>query len=344
MQKLFLQLTFLTVSVCKLITITSVTGQSIVSDPIISQTSVLNKKIWPFSKLVCIAKGRFDNIDYNFGVDSFGVFWFTNTWEAFTYNLKINNVLYMTISNNQFYLSIYNGSYDLIVTSFNSTRILSSVGSGARNYLGLTNDLDGNIIAASYELSSVDIFDKSLNPLSSVPLKEKPFSVAFYDSKIYVGYPESGKISIISNNNVIATYQTQCPFVALSLTIDSYGYIAQGCLSRSKVFFYDSNVVFKDISISVSDIVNTGLDTDNELVVLTKNSFTVYSKIGSTASTTSLTTTTTTETTATTTTYTTSTTRLASKNSATTVSKMTAILNLFYLSLISISLFTINFS
>ncbi len=180
--------------------------------------------------------------------DSTGVFIYDEDWN---FKFKINLTLsgygsYIKQVNNELFISNFERSIktDLnlnilkeITTSFNATP------------RGITHDDSCNdwilhaINSNSASDNKIDVYDRNLTLVDSipVPLTYKPYSVFYYENKIFVGTYANGNLLVIQNKSISQVWTTPCTGCVSSINIDQYGYIMISCFYQNKMFLLYKN-------------------------------------------------------------------------------------------------------
>ena len=182
---------------------------------------------------------------------------------SLAYAIEIENELYLTGDE-----SVYktDKSLNIINASYNN-------GSAYRGiYYNKTSDL---IYVAAQNLSSIFIFNRSIALIEKIGIGYKPFALAEYGNKLFVG-TKNGTILVIYNKTVINTYISICSSIN-SLLIDNDGYIIIACNSPNAAYIYHINGTYTGNKITTSVapyFVN--FDTKGRLIISSNTQIDIY--------------------------------------------------------------------
>ena len=219
-----------------------------------------------------------NNKNYNLALDeNIGVYVFDENWNYLNLlNFTALNsypAYYMIVVNGGFYFSSLN-TYGLIQTT-SQLGLLNVHANETGKYRSLCYDqMNKTVIAANVISNRIDIFSQDLTLLSSLSLAFQPHGVCVYGSSIYVSYwSGSSNISVINNGN----FTTLCPEKLISLTVDSFGYMAVSCQNNSILYLYHVNGSYMNKSISTATLLfYANYDAQNFIAIGANNKIFVY--------------------------------------------------------------------
>ena len=218
-----------------------------------------------------------NGIKYNLLFDvPVGVYLYDSNW-VYKSTFSMPNINYGIAVANSFYLFTDAGNNDrLIKTSFTSSTVLYSIGSG---YRGLYYDSVGSrIIAANCDNNFVAIYDLNFGILGAPSISNCPHGVTVYNSKIYVALWNNGNVAVISNYIVEKTFSTVCPGSLSRISVDPFAYFALPCYNNNQVYiYYTDNMQYTNKSIGFASAVSDArLDTNNRLVLSGVTNVAIY--------------------------------------------------------------------
>jgi hypothetical protein len=182
---------------------------------------------------------------------------------SLAYGIEIENELYLTGD-----VSVYKTDKSLnVVNAFYNN------GSAYRGiYYNKTSDL---IYVAAQNLSSIFIFNRSIALIEKIGIGYKPFALAEYGNKLFVG-TKNGTILVIYNKTVINTYISICSSIN-SLLIDNDGYIIIACFSPQGAHIYHTNGTYTGKNITTySNPQFINFDTKGRLIINCSNQINIY--------------------------------------------------------------------
>jgi hypothetical protein len=184
---------------------------------------------------------------------------------SLAYAIEIENELYLTGDDA---LYITDKSLNIINAFYNN-------GSGYRGiYYNKTSDL---IYVAEQNFCSISIFNRSLELIEKIDIGYKPFALAEYGNKLFVG-TRNGTVLVIYNKTVINTYITNCNFIT-SLLIDNDGYIIIACNSPNAAYIYHTNGTNTGKNIGTTTSVvpfYINFDTKGRLIISSSSQIDIY--------------------------------------------------------------------
>ncbi len=148
---------------------------------------------------------------------------------SLTYAIEIENELFLTGDN-----AVYktDKSLNVINTSYNAGSHYCGI------YFNKTSDL---IYVADFTINyNIVVFNRNLTFIEKVKVGYKPYALADYDDKLFVG-TMNGTILVIQNKTVINIYITLCYSTITSLLIDNEGYMIVTCVSPNAAYIYHTN-------------------------------------------------------------------------------------------------------
>jgi DNA-binding beta-propeller fold protein YncE len=148
---------------------------------------------------------------------------------SLAYAIEIENELYITGNH-----AVYKTDKSLnIINAFYNTGLSTYRGI----YYNKTSDL---IYVADFTTYyCISVFNRNLTFIESINIGYKPYGLADYDEKLFVG-TMNGTILVIQNKIVIKTFSTICNAIS-SLLIDNDGYMIIACYSPNAAYIYHTN-------------------------------------------------------------------------------------------------------
>ncbi len=184
--------------------------------------------------------------------DSSGVLIYDEDWNfKFKINLTLSGLgSYIKQVNNELFIS---NSNRLIKTDLN-LNIIKEITKPLNSYSrGINHDDSCNdwilhaLNSNSASDNKIDVYNRNLTLVDSipVPLPHKPYSVFYYENKIFVGIFGNGNLLVIQNKSISQVLTTPCTGVntitVSSIYIDQYGYIMVSCFSQNRIFLLYKN-------------------------------------------------------------------------------------------------------
>ncbi len=178
--------------------------------------------------------------------DSSGVFIYEEDWKfKFKINLTLSGYSYIKQVNNELFISYWNR---LIKTNLNLKIIKETTRSPYFYPRGITHDNSCNdwILHAiwgnfSYA-NKIDVYNRNLILVDSILVDPyQPYSVLYYENKIFVGTLTNGNVLVIQNKSISQVWTTPCAGLIASINIDQYGYIMISCFYQHKIFLLYKN-------------------------------------------------------------------------------------------------------
>ena len=132
-----------------------------------------------------------------------------------------------------------------------------------------------------YSYSRIDIFDTSCSLLQSINLGSKqPHGLAFFTANIYAGVFKSNQVIVIQNG-LVSKYFTVNQFdnnnSILSITVDTFGYLALTCTASNQIVVYDANGNYMNASLTTSASPHiSAIDSSGRFVIMTSKSLDIY--------------------------------------------------------------------
>ena len=188
-----------------------------------------------------------------------------------TYTTKYVNGYFYFSSDNYFYKT--NSNFSLLNFYKNTSA----------HYHQFVYDTAGSkFYVAPESYSQIDVFDLSCSLLQSINLGSKqPYGLAAFNGNLYIGVLNSNQVLVMQSGSIIRYFTVnQCSiskYQIISITVDSFGYLAITCAASNLVVVYDSNGNYMNASISTSFIPYiTAIDANGRLVIMTTQSLNIY--------------------------------------------------------------------
>jgi hypothetical protein len=180
-----------------------------------------------------------------------------------TYAIEIENELYLT-------------GNDAVYKTDKSLNIINAFYNSESGYRGIYYNKTSDLIYVAGQISnSIFIFNRNVSLIEKVDIGYKPFALAEYGNKLFVG-PKNGIILVIYNKTVINTYITTCNFIT-SLLIDNDGYIIIACNSPNAAFIYHTNGTNTGKELKTYDIpFYINFDTKGRLIIISATQIDIY--------------------------------------------------------------------
>ncbi len=191
--------------------------------------------------------------------DISGVFIYDEDWNfKFKINLTLSGLgSYIKQVNNELFISNF---VRLIKTDLN-LNIIKEITTSLNSYpRGITHDDSCNdwilhaINSDSASDNKIDVYNRNLTLVDSIPvaLTYKPYSVLYYENKMFVGTYVNGNIIVIQNKSISQVWTTPCTGTIISVNIDQYGYIMVSCFSQKQLFLLYKNGTYTGKSLNTT--------------------------------------------------------------------------------------------
>ena len=206
------------------------------------------------------------DIYYNYGV----IYQFDNNWNL----LKEYYLLF------PYYMVAVNNSIEINI--FVTTRFGIYSLDAAFNFVNFYNDLNAkykkiyynssadHLLVCSFNYKRIDIFNRSLNLIKSIPTYFSPIEFDVYNDILYVATTNQ-IVLVIKNEVVIANITTLCYFMK-SILADNYGNIAILC-SSNEIYVYSVTGAYSGVlwSVNVPDSNSMSFNSNGDLVLVASN-------------------------------------------------------------------------
>jgi hypothetical protein len=184
--------------------------------------------------------------------------------DSLAYAIEIENEIYLT------------GDHAVYKTD-KSLNIINAFYNNGSEYRGIyynkTSDL---IYVADFTIFyCISVFNRNLTLIESINIGNKPYGLADYDDKLFVG-TMNGTILVIQNKIVINTYSTICNYIT-SLLVDNDGYIIIACVSPQSAYIYHTNGTNTGKKITTygnPQFIN--FDSKGRLIISSTGQFNIY--------------------------------------------------------------------
>ncbi len=191
--------------------------------------------------------------------DISGVFIYDEDWNfKFKINLTLSGLgSYIKQVNNELFISNFDR---LIKTDLNLNVIKEIPTSFNSTPRGITHDDSCNdwilhaINSDSSSDNKIDVYDRNLTVVDSipVPLPHKPYSVFYYENKMFVGNFGNQNLLVIHNKSISQVWTTPCTGTITSINVDQYGYIMVSCFSQKQLFLLHKNGTYTGKSLNTT--------------------------------------------------------------------------------------------
>ena len=186
--------------------------------------------------------GTFHSVNISYYISDSGsaiVYKLSDTWEYVAQNYFPSPKMILAISNN-----LYISAESNIFKTDNNLNVLSQYNASDTFYQGFYyNPADNLIYVASSLSNAIHVFDLNLSFNSSISTSTySPFSIAGYNSQLYVG-TETGLIVVIVNRTILTSFDgcLGSSNIIRSILFDQFGYFASTCEDSNKLYLYTSN-------------------------------------------------------------------------------------------------------
>ena len=146
----------------------------------------------------------------------------------------------------------------------------------------LYDPASSKLYVAAQGLTSIAVFDLSCFLIQFINLGSRfAFGLAYFNGNLYATIINSNQILVIQNGFVIKYFNVnQCSvgeYSLVSITVDSFGYLAITCNFDKLIVVYDSNGNYMNSSIATSDYpFMTGIVYNGRFVIMTGQSLDIY--------------------------------------------------------------------
>jgi hypothetical protein len=168
--------------------------------------------------------------------DKTGIFIYDEDWNfKFNINLSLSNFSNIKQINNELFISNFER---LIKTDLNINIIKETTRSSYFYPRGITHDNSCNdwilhAIWSNFSSSNkIDVYNRNLTLVDSIPLAltYKPYSVFYYENKIFVGTLTNGNVVVIQNKSISQVLTT--PLLLTSIFRINFNFIFRMVMSH----------------------------------------------------------------------------------------------------------------
>ena len=206
-------------------------------------------------------------IDYN----SYRVVIFDKNWNYQTfiglpgfsnpYDLKSVGVYFFISSNSYFYRTDSSFNYQ------------TNYAWGNAYYRQIYYDMPNvKLYVSAYNINQIYVFSPTCSLLQQISLSFSVYGLNYFNGYLYGSMTSFNQVAIITNGVVLSRFSVPlCTTNSIqSIGADSFGYFALGCPSNNKIFVYDYNGIYQNVSLTSTATVlfNTHIDASGRYVVM----------------------------------------------------------------------------
>ena len=136
--------------------------------------------------------------------------------------------------------------------------------------------------AAPFQISRIDVFNTNCILLQTISLgSNAAYGLSYFNGSFYAGIMNSNQVFVIQNNVITKQFiLPQCSvstYQMLSITADSFGYLAINCQANKYIAVYDYNGNYMNTAITTSSSpFITGIDSSSRFVIMDCASLDIY--------------------------------------------------------------------